>query len=77
MVKKLVLYDDLKALGIPFSRQWVATLVREGKFPTPFKLGDGGTGLNAWFAEEIDAYIASKAAARKSAWKPDQETEAA
>jgi predicted DNA-binding transcriptional regulator AlpA len=49
--------------GTPFSPQWISKLVRDGLFPRPVKLGRGGR--NLWIEEEIDKWIAAKAAERK------------
>jgi hypothetical protein len=38
-------YDDLKAKGIRFSRQWIIKLVAAGKFPQSISLGDRSGGF--------------------------------
>jgi predicted DNA-binding transcriptional regulator AlpA len=50
--------------GIGFSPQWLCELVGRGLFPMPIKIGEGKTGVNAWLEEEIDKWIAARAAAR-------------
>jgi prophage regulatory protein len=51
---KVLGYRDLKSKGIPFTRKHIHTLVTEGKFPQPIKLGER---TNGWVEAEIDRYI--------------------
>ena len=75
--RRLLSFADLHELkGITFSRVWLTKLIKAGKFPRPVKPGAGGikpTGIpvkpgvgniNAWFEDEIDAYLDELAAAR-------------
>lgn len=57
----LLAFSDLKAKGIPFSRQHVARLIKRGRFPAPIKLG---IGTNRWISSEIDDWIAQRKAER-------------
>jgi prophage regulatory protein len=55
MAKSLLL--DLAGLhgkGIPFSRQHIHRLIKQGLFPKPIKLG---INTNAWLESEVDEYI--------------------
>lgn len=61
---KVLGLDDLKGRGIPFSRQHIHRLIRQGKFPRPFKIGDR---TNGWTDEEIDQYLKTRIAERDSA----------
>lgn len=54
---KVLGYPDLKAKGIKFSRQHIHKLVRQKKFPKPFKLGDR---TNVWADYIIDQYLEEK-----------------
>jgi predicted DNA-binding transcriptional regulator AlpA len=53
-VSRALAFKDLKGKGIPFHRVSVNRLVKEGKFPKPFKLG---ATQNAWFEHVIDGYL--------------------
>jgi prophage regulatory protein len=67
---KLIGWKDLKTRGITFSRSRMDTLVKEGKFPRPVTLGFSTQGF---IEDEIDAYLAEKAAARAAigpTWQP-------
>jgi prophage regulatory protein len=57
--RKLLSFAELKPVkGIPYSRQWVSQLVKQGKFPAPVKLGVGSAqAAIAWFDDEIDGYL--------------------
>jgi prophage regulatory protein len=62
---RMLIFDELKSVkGIPFSPQWISKLVRDGLFPKPIKLGLGN--VNTWIEEEIDDWIAAKAAERET-----------
>ena len=63
---KFVRYQDLKALGIPFSRVHVDRLQKAGQFPKKIKLG-----LNTavYSQTEVEQYLASRLAARNE--KPE------
>jgi prophage regulatory protein len=57
---KLLTYDDLREIGLPYSRCHLWRLYKSDKFPRPIKLS---ASRNAWRAEEIEAWIAERAAA--------------
>jgi len=57
----LLMFSDLAHKGIPFSRQHVARLIKQGRFPAPIKLG---VGTNRWISSEIDDWLAQRKADR-------------
>jgi predicted DNA-binding transcriptional regulator AlpA len=57
-LRVLRLRDLASQKGISFGRDYLYRLVRAGKFPQPFKLGEG---VNAWMENEIDAWILERA----------------
>jgi prophage regulatory protein len=61
--RRLLSYDDLKARGVPFSRMHLRRLEAAGSFPRHLKIGAARI---AWLADEVDAFIEAKAAARPS-----------
>ena len=59
---KLIAYSDLKEKkGIKYSRVHVSRLEKADKFPKHVNLGPQSIG---WLEEEIDAWIAARAAER-------------
>ena len=59
---KVISYKELKpSKGITHSRQWLATMVKAGKFPAPIKIGERA---NGYIEAEVDAWMEAKAAAR-------------
>jgi predicted DNA-binding transcriptional regulator AlpA len=52
---RILSYEDLKARGIKFSRQWIRELIKDGKFPNSVMLGSGHS--VGFIEEEIDAWI--------------------
>jgi prophage regulatory protein len=61
---KLIPYGDLKEKkGIKYSRVHVSRLEKKDKFPKHVNLGPQSIG---WLEEEIDAWIAAKAAERST-----------
>jgi prophage regulatory protein len=57
-------YSDLRTKkGIPFTKQHIWRLVKQGIFPRPLKLG---LKINSWDEAEIDEYIEARKAARSS-----------
>lgn len=54
-------YSDLAGRGIPFTRQHIARLIKQGRFPAPIKLG---IGTNRWIAAEVDAWFVQRMAER-------------
>jgi prophage regulatory protein len=53
--------NDLRARGIKYSRPHLDRLMKGGKFPKSIALGEN---RRAWLESEIDAFIASRIAAR-------------
>jgi predicted DNA-binding transcriptional regulator AlpA len=61
---RLLVFEDLELeKGIPYSAQWINRLVKEKRFPAPFKMGPGNNGTNFWREDVIDAHIEALAAA--------------
>jgi prophage regulatory protein len=54
-------FSDLAGRGIPFTRQHIARLIKQGRFPAPIKLG---IGTNRWIASEVDAWFIQRMAER-------------
>jgi prophage regulatory protein len=61
MKQKILGFNDLAPRGIRFSRVHVSRLEKEGKFPQHLNLAPQSIG---WLEEEIDAWIAARAAER-------------
>jgi prophage regulatory protein len=59
---KLVSYDDLKQMGIPFTRRHIARLEAAGKFPRRVKLG---LRTNAWVESEVKQLLKQAGRARR------------
>ena len=56
--RRILFHSDLKARGIPFSKQWINKLIGEGKFPPKnFVLGEQTKG---WTEDVIDQYDEQK-----------------
>jgi prophage regulatory protein len=51
---RLLSYDDLRAKGINWSRQWIRELISRGKFPKPVQIGEA---TPRFVEEEVDAMI--------------------
>jgi len=66
----LLAFSDLKAKGIPFTRQHVARLIKQGRFPAPIKLG---IGTNRWIESEIDDWLDQRKAVRDGTLASRQE----
>jgi len=64
---KLLSYEDLRALGIPYSKTHIWRLIQQGQFPKPVKMGRGKQALNTWIDDEIHGLIASRTRARDEA----------
>jgi predicted DNA-binding transcriptional regulator AlpA len=54
MDRLLLSYDDLKALGIPYSRVHLGRRMKEGTFPKAVRLGGNRI---AWRRDEVMAFI--------------------
>lgn len=52
---------DLRERGIYWTRQHIYRLIKEGKFPKPFKLG---TKTNAWLEDDINEFLKARIATR-------------
>lgn len=62
---RVLQFPKLKAdKGIPYSRMHVDRLEKAGQFPRRIKLGANSV---AWIEEEVDAWLAEKAAERETA----------
>jgi hypothetical protein len=62
-MRRVLTRPELKTKkGIPFSRQHLARLVKEERFPKGFKTPDGSYLL--WFEDVIDAYLVACAEGR-------------
>jgi prophage regulatory protein len=58
---KVLAFKDLREKGIPFCRQYIHKLVRQGDFPQPIKLGSK---TNGWVETEINQYIEERLSRR-------------
>lgn len=43
--------------GIPYHPEHIMRLVRQGKFPAPFRLNDSPNSRVVWREEDIDAHV--------------------
>lgn len=60
-MKKLLQYEDLKEVGVPYSKEHLRRLTNEGQFPVPVKLSNAGRGSHkAWVASEIEEWLQSR-----------------
>jgi arabinogalactan endo-1,4-beta-galactosidase len=62
--KKLLTFDDLVALGHPYTRQHTKRLEDAGVFPQRVKPGGEHSNFVAWIADEYFAYLDGLGAAR-------------
>jgi prophage regulatory protein len=60
---RLIGFKDLREIGITHGKTQLWRLVRDGQFPAPIKVGV----RSAWIADEVDAWIRSRMAARDGA----------
>lgn len=58
---KLLSFDELRSMGIRYSRVHLSRLVKAERFPRPVQLGAGRV---AWVETEIHDWIAERAARR-------------
>jgi prophage regulatory protein len=63
MKQKILGFNDLAQRGIRFSRVHVSRLEKEGKFPKHLNLGPQSIG---WLEDEIETWIAARAAERSA-----------
>jgi hypothetical protein len=62
---RFYLYKELKPkAGVPWTRQHVRRQEKRGNFPMHVDLGENTV---AWLADEVDAYVAQRIAARRIA----------
>lgn len=59
--EKFLLFTDLRALGIPFTKEWIRRLELRGSFPRRVRIS---TSRVAWRACEIQEWARSRIAAR-------------
>ena len=64
--KEVVNFRGIKALGIPYSRAHIWRLMRLGKFPQCFKLGDFRNSPPVWWLYEVIGWLEAKANSRCS-----------
>jgi prophage regulatory protein len=50
-------YQDLKDLGVPYSRAHLGRLEDAGMFPKRIRLGMGKTGTVVWVRREVEGWI--------------------
>lgn len=58
---RLLSHEDLRDLGIRYSRVQIWRKVKDGTFPAPIKLGEA---RNAWIEAEVVAWIEQRIAER-------------
>jgi len=61
--RRLLSYNDLKAIGISFSREHLRRLEAAGKFPRRIYLSEQKI---AWFEDEVLAWLEARAAERST-----------
>ena len=65
--KLLVDFRELRALGIPYTREHVGRLCRQGRFPRPLRLsGDDQSCKALWVYADIVSWISARAEASKT-----------
>jgi hypothetical protein len=63
--RRIIGTQQLREKGITYALNHLRRLWLGGRFPRPFRLGEGQNGKLAWFEDEVDDYIAR--AAQKTA----------
>jgi predicted DNA-binding transcriptional regulator AlpA len=66
-VGKILDRKDLAELGIRFHRDHLRRLIKQGRFPAPFKVSPGASGKDFWTAEQIESFLAARRAAADAA----------
>ncbi|MHB1221274.1 MAG: helix-turn-helix transcriptional regulator [Gammaproteobacteria bacterium] len=66
-MQRLLSYNDLKTLGIPYSKSHLYYLMNHAKFPRPIKLTANTV---AWAREDIEEWINKKIELSKKAPLP-------
>jgi len=56
---RIITWKELR-LSVPYSRQHVARLEKEGRFPKRVRLGDSPRGRVGWIEGEIDQWLQSR-----------------
>jgi predicted DNA-binding transcriptional regulator AlpA len=77
---RVLVFADLKAKGISYTRKHVGDLVRRKIFPAPFKLGgdqNNPNAINFWDEAEVDAYLEAAKASRGALTAAQSEPEKA
>jgi predicted DNA-binding transcriptional regulator AlpA len=59
--------DELRAMGIDFSRQHLNRLIDAGRFPQPYRFGGGRNARKYWDAAEIAEFVRQRDAERPRA----------
>jgi prophage regulatory protein len=60
---RVLVYPQLKSeKGVPYTRRHLRDLIAAGKFPRPVPLSSARI---AWIEDEVDQWLAEKAAARQ------------
>lgn len=67
MAMKLLIFKDLRRLGIPYCQVHLARLEKSAKFPKRLRLGASRV---AWLESEIQDWIKARADERNDATKP-------
>lgn len=65
--RRLYRYDDLVAMGIVNNRVTLARWRNTQGFPHPAQLGPNSV---AWLADEVDAWVNARTAARSTSQQP-------
>jgi hypothetical protein len=66
-VIKVLDRNDLVELGIRFHRDHLRRLIKQGRFPRPFKMSFGDSGKDFWTLEQIESFLAARQAAATNA----------
>ena len=61
---RFLTFPELRSRGVPFCRDYVRMLVREGKFPRPVQISAKRIG---WIEAEITAWAEARVAERDAA----------
>jgi prophage regulatory protein len=65
-MRRVIGYRDFKPKGIKYTRQHIDRLIKQNKFPAPFKLNGCERGQNVWFEDVIDDHVEACATKRKA-----------
>jgi predicted DNA-binding transcriptional regulator AlpA len=57
-------FEELRAHGVPYGRQRIWELEREGSFPRRIRYGPHRNSPILWLAEEVDAWVLERVRAR-------------